>query len=146
MTSFMTSGASSAPAAEPDSVPKGRIVDEATVQQLRGIFAIHDTDRDGLADGIEVNGETDPLDADTDGDRIRDGEEDLDGDGAVDPGETDPRAPDTDGDGIDDGIEDSNRDGRVDPGETDPRRADTDGDGLDDQVERTSNTSATDSD
>ena len=42
---------------------------------------------------------TDPLNADSDGDGLSDGEEDLNRNGRVDPGETDPNNPDTDGDG-----------------------------------------------
>ena len=43
---------------------------------------------------------------------------------------TDPKRADTDGDGVRDGDEDRNRNGRVDAGETDPTRMDTDGDGV----------------
>lgn len=48
---------------------------------------------------------TDPLDADTDDDRLDDGEEDEDGDGSKDDEETDPNEWDTDGDGFWDGLE-----------------------------------------
>ena len=41
-------GVFAAAALEPDAVPNGRVVDETTVQQLRGVFAIEDADRDGL--------------------------------------------------------------------------------------------------
>jgi len=44
---------------------------------------------------------------------------------------------DTDGDGVPDGMEDVNLNGRVDGGETDPRRADTDGDGVPDGADET---------
>ena len=39
--------ATSAPE-EPEAVPTGRVVTDTTVQQLRGVFAIEDADRDGL--------------------------------------------------------------------------------------------------
>lgn len=48
---------------------------------------------------------TDPLNADTDGDGLEDGEEDADRDGALDSDETDPLNPDTDGDGASDRVE-----------------------------------------
>ena len=56
---------------------------------------------------------------------------------AVDPGETDFLNADTDGDGIPDGGEDSNLNGRVDDGETDPRNVDSDGDGIFDGADAT---------
>ncbi len=84
----------------------------------------------------EVDAGTDPLDADTDGDGLDDGEE-------VDLG-TDPLDPDSDGDGAPDGweaergsdplVDDSDGDGITDGEEmrlgTDPASADTDGDGI----------------
>ncbi|MSP73268.1 MAG: hypothetical protein EXR76_14080 [Myxococcales bacterium] len=68
-----------------------------------------DTDRDGLLDGVEVNGDnpTDPNNADTDGDKLPDGDEDRDHDGAIDVGETDPNNPDTDADGLNDRVDPS---------------------------------------
>jgi uncharacterized repeat protein (TIGR01451 family)/MYXO-CTERM domain-containing protein len=48
---------------------------------------------------------TDPLEPDTDGDGLLDGEEDADRNGRVDAGETDPNDPDTDGDGFWDGLD-----------------------------------------
>ena len=110
-----------------------------------------DSDCDGLTDIIEVfyTG-TDPLDPDTDGDGMDDGEEwdywtdrglswenrvravnnwDADGDDLSDTDEmeigSDPWDKDTDGDNIDDGDE-------VNIYHTDPADADTDGDGIDD--------------
>lgn len=49
----------------------------------------------------------------------------------------DPLNPDSDGDGVPDGQEDGNGDGVIDPsrGETDPRLVDTDGDGIPDNEE-----------
>lgn len=58
-----------------------------------------DTDGDGLRDGEEVRTyRTDPLNPDTDGDRLRDGEEVL-------RYKTNPLDPDTDDDGLEDGYE-----------------------------------------
>ncbi|MCX7957642.1 MAG: adventurous gliding motility lipoprotein CglD [Deltaproteobacteria bacterium] len=127
-----------------------------------------DTDRDGLPDGLEVSKtepadkefcknfipdadpatSTDPLNADTDGDGINDGQVDRNHNGKADINnpanpdyaggdETDPANPDSDGDGISDGQEDKNRNFIVDPGETDPliKNRDTDGDGIDDEKE-----------
>ncbi|MBI1910143.1 MAG: hypothetical protein HYS22_08245 [Deltaproteobacteria bacterium] len=104
-----------------------------------------DTDNDGLKDWEEDTnedcnpdiGETDPKNADTDGDGLTDGIEsdqrnnDVDGDGAINALDTD-----SDGDGIPDKDEDKNRNGRVDGrGESDPYKADTDGDGRGDLQE-----------
>ncbi|MBI5545420.1 MAG: hypothetical protein HY901_16160 [Deltaproteobacteria bacterium] len=87
-----------------------------------------DSDGDGLSDVVEVQvTHTDPLKADTDGDGLRDGEEDRNADGVLDAGETDPRSADTDCDGLYDAEEAGFR--------TDPRRADSDGDGLRDGLE-----------
>ena len=123
-----------------------------------------DTDRDGLADGAEVNEYgSDPRSPDTDGDGLRDGEEiqkgtdpddpDTDGDGVPDGEEVeaglDPNDPDTDNDGLDDGeelsigsdpqVRDTDGDGIVDGREriigTNPLRSDTDGDMLGDALE-----------
>lgn len=99
-----------------------------------------DTDEDGLSDGVElgaiqpedVNGchglqaagtnfrnphALDPLNPDSDGDGLKDGEEDANGNGWLDPDETDPTIVDTDRDGVDDGVE---------------TKGDFDGDGLPD--------------
>ena len=81
---------------------------------------------------VQDDGETDPKQADSDGDGLGDFLEDANGNGQRDLHETDPYA-DTDGDGIDDGIEDHNQNG---PGlSNDPSKIDTDGDGLNDQQE-----------
>lgn len=86
-----------------------------------------DTDGDGLSDidewGTRI---VDPLTADTDGDQIDDGQEDLDADGLVNIDEvaagTSMTNADTDADTLDDGAE-------RDRG-TDPLNPDTDGDGV----------------
>ncbi len=87
-----------------------------------------DTDGDGLSDGVEMgriqpeerNGchglqaagtnyrkpnAMDPLNPDSDGDGLTDGEEDINGNGWVDPEDADPSISDTDGDGLSDGCE-----------------------------------------
>jgi hypothetical protein len=85
-----------------------------------------DSDDDGLSDGLERSLQTpegnntsvssftpdadpstttDPLVADTDGDALKDGEEDANHNGRVDSGETDPNSLDTDGGGVNDGAE-----------------------------------------
>jgi len=76
----------------------------------------HDTDNDGLGDGVETSGTTDPLDPDTDNDGLLDGEE-------VNTYNTDPLDPDTDGDGLGDGVE-------IERYKTSPLLWDTDGDGV----------------
>ncbi len=123
----------------------------------RGEMTVHtnptvaDTDGEGLKDGFEVtgwsitvNGEarsvtSDPLDADTDGDKLTDKEEyvyhteprnsDTDGDGLSDYDEvkrygSNPAEADQDGDGLNDALEAALR--------TNSRNADTDGDSLPD--------------
>ena len=52
-----------------------------------------DTDGDGLPDGLENITCTDPNNPDSDGDGLLDGEEDANHNGIVDPGETDPCDP-----------------------------------------------------
>ena len=100
-----------------------------------------DPDGDGLPSTLEDELGTDPLDADSDGDGLGDGDE-------VNDHGTDPLNPDTDDDGLDDGDElgehgtdpldpDSDDDGLGDGEEvhdhgTDPLGGDTDGDGLGD--------------
>ncbi len=101
-----------------------------------------DSDDDGISDGMEdVNhngqvdsGETNPCNADSDGDLILDGTElgivlgdiGLDTDLAVfvpdlDPNSiTSPLKADSDNDLLMDGVEDANHNGRLDAGETDP--------------------------
>jgi outer membrane protein OmpA-like peptidoglycan-associated protein len=78
-----------------------------------------DTDGDGLTDGDEVlKYSTNPLNKDTDGDGLSDGDE-------VNKYKTNPLVKDTDGDGLSDGEE-------VMKYKTDPLNPDTDGDGLSD--------------
>jgi outer membrane protein OmpA-like peptidoglycan-associated protein len=76
-----------------------------------------DTDGDGLKDGDEVNKYmTNPLNKDTDGEGLNDGDEIL-------KYKTDPNKPDTDGDTLKDGEE-------LTKYMTDPLKVDTDGDTL----------------
>ncbi|MBW3583484.1 MAG: MSCRAMM family adhesin SdrC [Euryarchaeota archaeon] len=90
-----------------------------------------DTDRDGYADGLEMQSDSDPQDPASRPD-------DADLDGLPDPHERTSRTsaldPDTDGDGIVDCFEDPDRDGFTNCQEaasgTDPHDADTDGDGI----------------
>ena len=92
----------------------------------------NDSDDDGLPDPLEYTTCTDPNNADTDGDGIFDGVEDVNLNGVVDLNETDPCNIDTDGDGLIDGAEDVNHNGVIDQGETDPLNLDTDGDKMPD--------------
>jgi thrombospondin type 3 repeat protein len=77
-----------------------------------------DEDRDGLLNGQEKTLGTDPLNADSDGDGLKDGDE-------VQRYKSDPTKKDTDGDGLKDGDE-------ITKSKTDPTKADTDGDGTSD--------------
>ncbi len=81
----------------------------------------HDDDMDGLMSDFEEQIGTDPLNPDTDGDGLKDGQE-------VNKYKTDPLNQDTDGDGLNDGAE-------VNKHMTNPLKADTDGDGLNDREE-----------
>jgi len=96
-------------------------------------FERSDTDSDGLSDPDEVNGSTDPIVADTDGDGLLDGVE-------LTITNTDPIVADSDGNGTGDGEEDNDNDGLTNAQEigiylTDPLLADTDSDGLSDSTE-----------
>ncbi len=107
-----------------------------------------DRDSDGVPDSLEVILGSNPDNPDSDGDGLRDGDEDFDGDGLSNAGEVllgyDPGAVDSDADGVRDGDEDFDRDGLRDGEEviagsdgfvTDPTLTDTDGDGLPDNLE-----------
>lgn len=87
-----------------------------------------DTDSDGLRDGVEADYGTNPTDPDTDSDGLQDGEEIRGVHGeTIEWRDAEPTDPDTDDDGIRDGAE-------VDAG-LDPTSVDSDGDGLDDPTE-----------
>ncbi|MBM7114307.1 tandem-95 repeat protein [Archangium primigenium] len=87
-----------------------------------------DSDDDGILDGTErgVTADTAPVGTDRTSPNFR-----PDADPST---TTDPHNPDTDGDGLKDGEEDKNHDGSFDPGqtETDPNDADTDRGGVKD--------------
>ena len=91
-----------------------------------------DTDYDLVPDSIDFN----PLSADSDGDGLLDGMEDLNLNGVYDPPNdyTNSTCNDTDGDGILDGNEDANMNGAYDPdkGETNATDQDLDLDGQPD--------------
>ncbi len=115
-----------------------------------------DSDADGIPDNIECGGDgrynpgvdTNPLEQDTDGDGIKDGQEDLNKNGIVDGNESDPRnkcSPnattplcDFDGDGIVNAFDlDDDNDGVADVNDVndfDPM-SDSDADGVADGVE-----------
>lgn len=123
----------------PDMTP-----DMEDVMCVEGI----DSDGDGLDNACECAYGTDAMLADTDGDGLSDGEEDVNKD-CRPVGESDARRADTDGDGVNDFDEitnnldpllsDSDADGLSDgiefAGCSDPLSADSDGDGLDDGLE-----------
>jgi hypothetical protein len=99
-----------------------------------------DHDGDGLIGIVEVELGTDPLNPDTNGNGVNDGDEDFDNDGLsnfleIQAG-TNPLNPDTNGNGILDGNEDLDGDGLPNFYEgiigTDPLAADTDGNGVPD--------------
>ena len=112
-------------------------------QTQAAIIGEEDTDGDGLINSKELEIGTDPLNPDTDGDRLQDGEEfhthntdpllvDTEGDALNDGDEilvymTNPLIPDTDGDSLNDGDE-------VTRG-TNPLMPDTDSDELNDGAE-----------
>lgn len=110
-----------------------------------------DEDGDGLSNGEEIAGASDPTKADTDGDSLSDDREvaagsdprreDTDGDGLTDRDEvetrlTNPRSADSDGDSLSDGAE-------VADG-IDPLLADSDADGFDDGTEVAAGSNAND--
>src|SRR5690348_1668429 len=115
-----------------------------TAQASDSSRATDGPDGDGLTNLQDYNAGTDPKNADTDGDGLKDGQEvstyqtspllaDTDGDGLSDGAEvntyhTDPLNPDTDGDGLNGGDE-------VLKYHTNPLVADTDGDGFPDGME-----------
>ncbi len=101
------------------------MVDGITLGQVSGggIYASLDRDGDALPDKRETAIDTDPSNADTDGDGISDGNE-------VMRTKTDPILSDTDRDGLSDLCEDVNANGLIDADETSPKSADTDHDGL----------------
>lgn len=109
-----------------------------------------DSDKDGLADGIEVKGlnRTNAIKDDTDNDGILDGNEDINHNGTTDPNETSPVRFDSDFDGLADGLEIGLGNSQakstdlskfapdIEPrSKTSPLTPDTDGDGILDGTE-----------
>ncbi len=94
--------------------------------------AAGDPDTDGLTNAEEFVAGTSPVNPDTDGDGVSDGDE-------VKIHFTDPLNPDTDGDGLSDGDE-------VNLYHTNPLLADSDGDGYSDAVEISEGTDPNDED
>ncbi|MBN8226401.1 OmpA family protein [Corallococcus macrosporus] len=117
------------PDTDDDGVPDG--IDGLTDTDGDGtIDALDpDSDNDGILDGTElgVTLETAPPGTDTSSPNFK-----PDADPST---KTDPKKADTDGDGLKDGEEDANHDGRRDATETDPTMKDTDQGGIDDGTE-----------
>jgi hypothetical protein len=119
--------------------------DDLMTSDVRVAQEDEDPDGDGLSTALELRLGLDPLNPDTDGDGVLDGDEDTDGDGLSNLDEihkthTDPGRADTDGDGVPDGREDPDRDGltnrfEVNRTRTDPLHKDTDRDGIHDGYE-----------
>ncbi len=143
-------------------------LDHTTPPSRTGLLPGDDLENGGMGDGLtnlqEFQNRTDPMNSDTDGDGLSDGEEvagagmrpptnpakvDTDGDGLSDLVETrtgvwvgasdfgtDPTEVDTDGDGFRDNLENGSRVfvNLENPG-TDPTKGDTDGDGAGDWFE-----------
>jgi hypothetical protein len=131
-----------------------RVADDKGGQTLqRWTLSAEDADGDGLREGVERVLGLSPTNADSDGNRVKDGDEDTDRDGLSNLAEqranTSPLLADSDGDGLEDKDElaggtnplarDTDGDGLTDSEErkhkTDPKRADTDGDGATDLQE-----------
>jgi len=104
-----------------------------------------DTDQDGIPDDIEVLLGLNPLNPDTNGNGIWDGDEDADGDGLRNSWEIlwgyNPTLADSNSTGTPDGQRDPDADGLANHQEqtvgTNPFQADTDGDGWPDETELT---------
>ncbi|MGO2141776.1 MAG: hypothetical protein ACTH30_15360 [Leucobacter sp.] len=131
-----------------DGLPDGEEAGELlSSQQEKAVYAgvsdptRVDSDDDGLSDYVEVRGWstsreetffTDPMNPDSDGDALFDGDEAgrlVEGPEGLYVGFSNPESIDTDEDGLSDAAEADNS--------TDPYAADTDGDGLDDYQEVT---------
>jgi len=117
----------------------------APAQTLFRVFSFQDSDGDGIPDDVEPLLGLDPHNPDTDGNGIRDGDEDYDHDHLTNAQEIalglDPRNPYSNGTGVLDGDADPDHDGLSNRREalagTDPHNPDTDGDGWTDEAEVT---------
>lgn len=98
----------------------------ATVGEFSGTVSISSDDLESPVFDFVVKGIV--ITDDSDGDGLKDTEEDLNGNGIVDPGESDPGKKDSDGDGLNDYLE-------VKVYLSDPLNGDTDGDGLYDAID-----------
>jgi hypothetical protein len=79
---------------------------DITTRDIVLVPSAPDTDKDGIPDSVEnASYCLNPYDADTDNDRLLDGEEDINCDGIIDPGESNPCDRDTDDDQMPDGWE-----------------------------------------
>jgi hypothetical protein len=79
---------------------------DITTRNIVLVPSAPDTDKDGIPDSVEnASYCLNPYDADTDNDRLLDGEEDINCDGIIDPGESNPCDRDTDDDQMPDGWE-----------------------------------------
>jgi hypothetical protein len=118
-------------------------IEELLADAMTGLAtaAAADDDGDGVPAGVEAALGLDPTRRDTDGDGVRDGDEDPDGDRLtirfeLEQSNTDPASADTDRDGLRDSVEDPDGDGLSNAGEqkygTDPHRRDSDRDGRSD--------------
>ncbi len=75
----------------PDADGDGIIDSEDACPNTKGsLMGCPDSDKDGIADKMEAALGTDPNNPDTDGDGLKDGEENKNGNGSVDAGESDP--------------------------------------------------------
>jgi len=119
--------------ADGDGLPDAFEAEHTDPESATALNAADDLDNDGLTNLQEFENRTDPNNADSDGDGLKDGDEIA---GAGSRPATSPTSADTDGDGLSDLVE--NNTGvfvsASDTG-TDPVRVDTDGDGASDGVE-----------
>ena len=123
--------------------PSPDLITDAGIIRLSPL-SLQDSDNDGVIDDAEILAGLNPDNPDSDGDGIRDGDENLDNDGLSDAIEillgTDPLNNDSDGDGILDGNEDTDLDGLTDANEINIHKTnhfimDTDGDSWTDFAE-----------
>ncbi len=126
----------------------GNVIAAAVETQFR-VFGFLDSDGDGVPDDLEAPLGLDPHNPDTNGNGVRDGNEDFDRDGLPNAFEIaygfDPGRADSNGNGTPDKDEDPDFDGLTNAQEaangTNPFSSDSDGDGFDDATEIASGTS-----